>query len=82
MVHWHDNQTPPDDDSWPDDNIMDEWISGDGAEMLIERWQEENQGSPYLDFVAWTELNYDLIVEWFKDDYEPPEPNECIDRNE
>jgi len=61
----YDRQTPEDNHpAEPTDTEVDAWVSGDGADKLIEMWQEECQdGGGYIDFVAWTELHYDRMVE-------------------
>jgi len=78
----YDRQTPEDSQpDWPTDAEVDAWISGDGSEKLIEMWQEECQdGQGYIDFVGWTELHYDRVVELYIDNYEAPEPDDYTNK--
>ena len=78
----YDRQTPEDNHpTEPTDKEVDAWVSGDGADKLIEMWQEDCQdGKGHIDFVEWTEFNWDRIVELYIE--EATEPDNYTNKGE
>lgn len=79
----YDNQTPESNHpEEPTDAEVDSWVSGDGADILVEMWQEECcQGGGYRDFVQWTEFYWDRIIELYVYESHFPEPDDYTSKD-
>jgi hypothetical protein len=72
----YDNQTsedglPPE----PTDKEVNDWVSGNGAEMVVEAWKDALlDGHRYVDLVEYIENHMDDIVDMYIESYNPPEP--------
>lgn len=63
----YDRQTPEDRlPPEPTDQEVDDWVSRDGAELVVEAWQDAlRDGHRYVDLVEYIENNWDGIVDMY-----------------